>query len=296
VIYGGTSVFIPMFNPEGVMRLIEAHGVTDTLMVPTMIGLCFADTGYRPERFAPLERLVYGASPMPEAILDRLQRDHPNLALIQGYGMTEACSTATLLLAEDHQPGSPRLRSVGRPALGTRITIQDAAGNALPRGEIGEVCIRSGNLMREYWNKPEATEEVFRGGWYHTGDAGYMDDGGYVFLVDRVKDMIVTGGENVYSAEVESAISTHPDVIQVAVIGIPHDVWGEAVHAIVVRAEGSDVTADAIIAHARDAIAGYKIPKSVDFRDEPLPLSGAMKVLKRDLRAPYWEGRGKSIG
>jgi len=295
-VLGGRTVFIPMFNPEGVMALIEAHGVTDTLMVPTMIGLCFASEGYRPERFAPLKRLVYGASPMPEAILDRLQREYPHLDLIQGYGMTEACSTATLLLAEDHQPGSPRLRSVGKPAMGTRITIQDAEGNALPRGEIGEVCIRSGNLMREYWNKPEATAEVFRGGWYHTGDAGYMDADGYVFLVDRVKDMIVTGGENVYSAEVESVISTHPEVVQVAVIGIPHDVWGEAVHAIVVRSSGATVTADVIIAHARESIAGYKVPKSVDFRDEPLPLSGAMKVLKRDLRAPYWEGRGKSIG
>jgi acyl-CoA synthetase (AMP-forming)/AMP-acid ligase II len=150
--------------------------------------------------------------------------------------------------------------------------------------------------MREYWNKPEATAEALRGGWYHSGDAGYLDPDGYLFLVDRVKDMIVTGGENVYSAEVESAISTHPHVAQVAVIGIPHDVWGEMVHAIVVRTPGSEVTEEEIIAHARDSIAGYKVPKSVHFRDEPMPLSGAMKILKRDLRAPYWEGRGKSIG
>jgi long-chain acyl-CoA synthetase len=151
--------------------------------------------------------------------------------------------------------------------------------------------------MREYWNKPEATEEAFRGGWYHTGDAGYLDEHGYLFLVDRVKDMIVTGGENVYSAEVESAISTHPAVAQVAVIGIPHERWGEAVHAIVVTTEASEeVTAEAIIEHARASIAGYKVPKSVEFRAEPLPLSGALKVLKRDLRAPHWEGREKRIG
>jgi len=296
VVRGGRIVFIPMFNPAGVVDLIEAHGVTDTLMVPTMIGLCFADPGFRPERLAPLKRLVYGASPMPEAILDRLQRDLPDLELIQGYGMTEACSTLTILLNEDHQPGSKRLRSVGKAALGIRLSIQDEAGNRLPRGEIGEVCTQGGHLMREYWNKPEATAEVFRGGWYHTGDAGYLDEDGYLFLVDRVKDMIVTGGENVYSAEVESAISTHPEVAQVAVIGIPHDVWGETVHAIVVRTEGSEVDAEAIIAHARVSIAGYKVPKSVDFRDEPMPLSGAMKILKRDLRAPYWKGRDKTIG
>jgi acyl-CoA synthetase (AMP-forming)/AMP-acid ligase II len=225
-----------------------------------------------------------------------LQRELPGTQLIQGYGMTEGCSTATLLLDEDHKPGSPRLRSVGKPALGVRITIQDEAGRILPRGEIGEVCIRGGHLMREYWNKPEATAEALRGGWYHSGDAGYLDPDGYLFLVDRVKDMIVTGGENVYSAEVESAISTHPQVAQVAVIGIPHDVWGEMVHAIVVRTPGAEVTEEEIIAHARDSIAGYKVPKSVHFRDEPMPLSGAMKILKRDLRAPYWEGRGKSIG
>jgi long-chain acyl-CoA synthetase len=296
VAYGGRFVSIPAFQPEGVMASIESHQVTDTLMVPTMIGLCFASESYRPERLASLERLVYGASPMPEAILNKLQTDLPELRLVQGYGMTEACSTVTLLQSEDHRPGSPRLRSVGKPALGIRISIRNEEGEELPRGEIGEVCTRGGHLMREYWNKPEATAEAFRGGWYHTGDAGYVDEDGYLFLVDRVKDMIVTGGENVYSAEVESAISTHPSVEQVAVIGIPDDVWGERVHAIVVPVPGADVSQEEIIAHARASIAGYKVPKSVEFRAEPLPLSGAMKVLKRDLRAPYWEGRGKSIG
>ncbi len=294
--YGGRVVFIPMFNPDQVMDLIEEHGVTDTLMVPTMIGMCLASERYRPERLASLRQLIYGASPMPAAILAQLQRDLPELQLIQGYGMTESCSTVTLLLPEDHEPGSPRLRSVGKPALGIQVSTQDEGGNVLPRGQIGEVCVRGGQLMREYWNKPDATEEVFQGGWYHTGDAGYIDEDGYLFLVDRVKDMIVTGGENVYSAEVESAISTHPGVAQVAVIGIPHERWGEAVHAIVVPAPGVEVTVEVIIEHARASIAGYKVPKSVDFREEPLPLSGAMKVLKRDLRAPYWEGREKKIG
>ena len=294
--YGGRMVFIPIFNPEQVIALIEEHQVTDTLMVPTMIGMCLASEGYRPERLASLRRLVYGASPMPEATLHQVQADLPSLQLIQGYGMTEACSTVTLLLPEDHVPGSPLLRSVGKPALGIQVSSQDETGRVLPRGQIGEVCVKGGQLMREYWNKPDATAEVFRGGWYHTGDAGYVDEDGYLFLVDRVKDMIVTGGENVYSAEVESAISTHPGVAQVAVIGIPHDRWGEAVHAIVVTYPGIEITAEVIIAHTRESIAGYKVPKTVDFREEPLPLSGAMKVLKRDLRAPYWKGRDKGIG
>ncbi len=294
--FGGRIVFIPMFNPDGVLDLIEEHKVTDTLMVPTMIGLSLASEKYRPERLASLRMLTYGASPMPEATLNKLLTDLPEVQLTQGYGMTEACSTVTLLLAEDHKPGNPRLRSVGKPAMGVRVTAQDEDGKILPRGEIGEVCLQGGQLMNEYWNKKEATDEVFRGGWYHSGDAGYVDEDGYVFLVDRVKDMIVTGGENVYSAEVESAISTHPAVAQVAVIGIPDAKWGEAVHAIVVPKPDAEVTAEEIVSHARNEIAGYKVPKTVDFREEPLPLSGAMKVLKKDLRAPYWEGHDKNIG
>ncbi|MET0160825.1 MAG: AMP-binding protein, partial [Acidimicrobiales bacterium] len=213
----------------------------------------------------------------------------------QGYGMTEASAVLTFLTAEDHFTGGERLRSAGRPVPGVLLSIQDADGNPVAKGEPGEVCAKAGNFMREYWNKPEATEEVFRGGWYHTGDAGYLDDNGYLFLVDRVKDMIVTGGENVYSAEVESAISKHEAVAQVAVIGIPHETWGEQVHAIVVLVDGVDATEDDIRDFAKESIAGYKVPKSVEFRAEPLPLSGAMKVLKKDLRAPYWEGKERAV-
>jgi long-chain acyl-CoA synthetase len=295
-ITGARTVIIPMFEPEAVLKLIEEHQVTDTVMVPTMIGLCLAAKGYSPARLASLQMLIYGASPMPAATLKQIHIDLPNLSLVQGYGMTEACSTATILPAEDHIPGSPRLASVGRPVMGVRISIQDETGCKVPQGEIGEVCLRGGNLMREYWNKPEATAEVFRDNWYHSGDAGYIDEDGYLFLVDRVKDMIVTGGENVYSAEVESAISTHPAVAQVAVIGIPNERWGEAVHAVIVVAPNATLTEDEIVAYTRESIAGYKVPKSVSFRTEALPLSGAMKVLKRDLRAPYWAGHEKQIG
>jgi long-chain acyl-CoA synthetase len=292
---GGSSTFVPSFEPAAVMTAIETHDVTMTVMVPTMIGLMMMHPEYDPKRLQSLEVLTYGASPMPQAILERVLSDFPEVAIYQGYGMTEASAVLTVLGPKEHRQGGAVLRSAGRAVPGVSLSIQDEDGRVLPTGQAGEVCARAGNFMREYWNKPEATAEAFRGGWYHSGDAGYLDENGYLFLVDRVKDMIVTGGENVYSTEVENAIATHPAVAQVAVIGIPHDVWGEAVHAIVVPREGHDVDEAAIIDHARDLIAGYKLPKTVEFRAEPLPLSGAMKVLKKDLRAPYWEGHGRAV-
>ena len=285
---GGLSVCIPMFEPKAVLEAVEANAVNWTVMVPTMISMVLDHPEFRPERFASMRDLVYGASPMPAALVDRLIRTIPDLNIWQGYGMTESASVLTVLDAEDHRRGGDRLRSAGRPAMGVIVSIQDEHGQILGAGAEGEVCARAGNLMNEYWHRPEETADAFRGGWYHTGDAGHLDDEGYLFLVDRVKDMIVTGGENVYSVEVENAISTYPGVSQVAVIGIPDPKWGEAVHAIVVMDKGSNATSEQIQDHAREKIAGYKVPKSIEFRADPLPLSGAMKVLKRELRAPYW--------
>lgn len=293
---GGLQVIIPMFDPAGVPALIEAHKVTTTVMVPTMINMMINHPDFQPEKIQSLTNLTYGASPMPPDTLATLKKITPELELTQGYGMTESCSLLTFLTAKDHTKGGDRLRSVGRPVSGVELSIQGEDGTILPQGEIGEVCGKGGNFMNEYWNKVDATSEAFRDGWYHTGDAGYLDEGGYLFLVDRVKDMIITGGENVYSAEVENAISDHPAVAQVAVIGIPHDTWGEAVHAIVVLHADVTIDGEELIEHARGNIAGYKVPKTVAFREEPLPLSGAMKVLKQELRKPYWEGRDKAIG
>jgi long-chain acyl-CoA synthetase len=292
---GGLSTFIPLFDPKAVLDAIETHRVTMTVMVPTMIGMLFAHPDFAPERLASLEVLTYGASPMPIPLLEKLFAALPNVDLYQGYGMTESSAVLTSLGPAEHRRGSELLKSAGRPVLGVVLSIQDGAGNILPLGEAGEVCARAGNFMREYWQRPKETEEAFRGGWYHTGDAGYLDEHGYLFLVDRVKDMIVTGGENVYSAEVESVVASHPAVAQVAVIGIPDEQWGEAVHAVVVAREGMTVSADELRAWARERIAGYKVPKSVEFRDEPLPLSGALKVLKRELRDPYWEGHDRAV-
>jgi long-chain acyl-CoA synthetase len=292
---GGTSVFLSLFDPARTLELCEQHAVTQTVMVPTMIGMLLNHPDFRPERLASLRALTYGASPMPAALLEQLLVAFPRLNIFQGYGMTESSAVLTALGPEEHRAGGARLRSAGRPLPGVVLSIQDATGRPLAQGETGEVCARAGNFMREYWKQPEATADAFRGGWYHSGDAGYIDPDGYLFLVDRVKDMIVTGGENVYSVEVENAIASHPAVQQVAVIGIPSETWGEAVHAVVVVREGASVTEAEIIEHARERIAGFKVPKSVEVRAEPLPLSGAMKVLKRELRAPYWAGRDRAV-
>ncbi len=289
-VLGGQLLTVPFFDPPAVVAAIEAHQVSNTVMVPTMIAMTLAHPAYAPERLASLRRLTYGASPMPRPVLDRLRADQPQIELYQGYGMTESAALVCVLMPEDHLR-EDKLASAGRPVAGTVVSIQDPTGTPLPVGQIGEVCVRGGQFMREYWRRPDETETALSGGWYHSGDAGYLDDEGFLFLVDRTKDMIVTGGENVYSTEVEQALASHPAVAQVAVIGIPDEVWVEAVHAVVVLTPEHTVTQAELIEHCRPLIAGYKLPKTVDFRAEPLPLSGAMKVLKRELRAPYWDGR-----
>jgi acyl-CoA synthetase (AMP-forming)/AMP-acid ligase II len=260
-----------------------------------MVAMHLDHPEFGPERLASLHALTYGASPMPTALLERVQEVLPDVDLYQGYGMTENCGLLTCLGPEEHRRGGELLRSAGRPMPGSVVSIQNDAGEVVPARETGEVCARAGNYMREYWNRPEETATAFRDGWYHTGDAGYLDEEGYLYLVDRVKDMIVTGGENVYSAEVENAIASHPGVAQVAVIGIPSEQWGEAVLAIVVPKPDLTLTEAEIKAWTRERIAGYKVPKTVEFRSEPLPLSGAMKVLKRVLRSPYWEGHDRAV-
>jgi acyl-CoA synthetase (AMP-forming)/AMP-acid ligase II len=293
--FGVPSVILPAFHPTAAVQAMEKHGVGATVMVPTMIQMLLDDPTFNPQRVASWRRLVYGASPMPAGLLGRLLGLLPELDVIQGYGMTEGATILTTLSNRDHRSGPELWASAGRPLPGVDLCIQDGDGQLLDRGAIGEVCARGGNFMQGYWHKPDETTTALRGGWYHSGDAGYLDHRGYLFLVDRLKDMIVSGGENIYCVEVESAISTHPAVSQVAVIGIPDDRWGEAVHAIVVPKQGCPLTAAEVIEHTRGLIAGYKTPKSVDIRTDPLPLSPAMKVLKRELRAPFWQGHERAI-
>lgn len=292
---GATSVSVPLFDPELVLDVIEGQRIDTTMMVPAMMTMLEQAPKFSPARLRRLRQLVYGAAPMSPSVLEHWLAMLPETDFFQGYGMTEAASVLTFLGPTEHRGDSPALGSAGRPVVGVQIRITDSLGNEVPKGEAGEVCARGGNLMREYWRKPQETEEVFRDGWYRTGDVGFVDESGLLHLTDRVKDMIVTGGENVYSTEVENVLATHPAVDQVAVIGIPSEAWGEAVHAIVVLKENARATAEELLEHCRKFLAGFKVPKSVEFHDGTLPLSGAFKPLKRELRRRYWEGHERRV-
>jgi long-chain acyl-CoA synthetase len=283
--FGTEATVIPAFEPGAFMSAVGKHGVTETVLVPTMIAMILRHPEYAAERLSSLRRIGYGGMAMPHALLAKLQESSPDIELLQGYGMTEACPTLTFLTAEDHRKGEDKRHSVGRPLPGVQVAVFDPDGNRMPTGEVGEVCARGGNIMTGYWNDPDATAKVFRDGWYRTGDLGRFDEDGYLYLVDRVDDMIVTGGENVYSIEVENALATYPGVVQVAVVGLPDDVWGTRVHGIVVLApDAAGTTEEQLAEHARKAIAGYKVPKTWELRTDPLPVSGAGKPLKRELR------------
>jgi long-chain acyl-CoA synthetase len=220
----------------------------------------------------------------------------PKVKFSQVYGMTELSPAATMLRPEDHREGpAHRLRSAGKAVTGVDLRVVDSDDNTKPTGEVGEIIVRGPNVMKGYWRQPEQTEQALRNGWMHTGDAGYLDADGYLYVVDRTKDMIVSGGENVYSAEVENAVGQHPAVRQCAVIGVPSDKWGEAVHAVVVPREGQTVDPEEIIGHCRSLIAGYKCPRSVEVRQDDLPLSAVGKVDKVTLRAPHWQGRTRQV-
>jgi acyl-CoA synthetase (AMP-forming)/AMP-acid ligase II len=290
---GSTHVIVPMFNPTEVMAAIAEHQVTDALLVPTMIQMLVDDPGVADNDMSSLVHLVYGASPISEAVLDRARKVFPAAGFTQAYGMTELSPCATLLTPADHD--DPALhRSAGRAAPHVEVRIVDPDDIEVGRGEVGEIVVRGDNVMLGYWNRPEDTAAAVRDGWMHTGDGGRMDENGYVFIVDRIKDMIITGGENVYSAEVENALASHPAVAACAVIGVPDSDWGERVHAVVVLLPGQQATGDEIRAHCKTLIAGYKAPRSVDFVDA-LPLSGAGKILKRELRKQYWDDAGNQV-
>ena len=282
--HGGLTVVLPAFEAGAVNAAIREHSITAIGAVPTMLAMMMQHPSYEPSMMASLELAMYGAAPMPPELLQRWMSAYPHLEFFQAYGMTECAATVTGLLAEDHRRGGDILRSVGRPMPGCLIDIRDPeSGVPVPQGETGEIYVKCGSVMTGYWNKPAATAAAIVDGWYRTGDAGRLDPEGFLFMADRVKDMIVTGAENVYSLEVENAISSHPAVVQVAVVGAPDPIWGEAVHAFVVCAPGC-VDAAELDAHVRRTISGFKVPKRWTFQTEPLPLSAAGKVLKRALR------------
>ena len=283
LLLGATHVFVPAFTPAGALATLAEQHVTDTLLVPTMIQMLVDSPEAMNADVSEVRHIMYGASPMSEAVLARARALFTGATFLQLYGMSELSPVATMLTMADHDDPVHR-SSAGRAAPHTEVKIVDEEDNEVPRGTVGQIVVRGAATMVGYWNRPKETEEALRGGWMHTGDGGYMDDDSFVFVVDRIKDMIITGGENVYSIEVENVISKHPSIATSAIIGLPDDKWGERVHAVVVLQPGAALELDDLQQFSREMIAGYKIPRSMTIVDA-LPLSAAGKVLKRDLRA-----------
>jgi acyl-CoA synthetase (AMP-forming)/AMP-acid ligase II len=291
---GARNIVLKEFDAAQVLAAIQQHRISKLFLVPTAMRLVLQLPGARRTDYDSLRYISYGASPIPLDLL-REAIEVFQCGFVQLYGMTETTGGATYLPPQDHDVrGNERMRSAGKPFPGVSIKVVDVDGTPLPPRVMGEICIRSPANMVGYWNLPEVTARTLVDGWVHTGDAGYLDEDGYVYVLDRARDLILSGGENISPAEVESAIFGHPAVADVAVIGVPDERWGEAVKAMVVLKPGVEATAAEIIAYARERIAGYKLPKSVDFIAE-LPRNPSGKVLKRELRKPYWAGLDRRI-
>ena len=300
-IVAGSNYFLPAFEPKQVLATIEAEQIQKMLMVPTMINMVVHHPALAEHDLGCLETVMYGASPMPESVIRQALKVLPTTRFCQAYGQTEAAPILTMLRPEYHtvdaaSPFAGKLKSAGQAVPGVELAVLDEHDQPVAVGEVGEVCARGPNVMLGYRNLDEQTASTLRDGWLHTGDGGRLDEDGYLFIVDRVKDMIISGGENVYSAEVENVLFQHPAVAQCAVIGVPDEKWGERVHAIVLLKDGETASDGDLINHCKREIAGYKCPRSIAFTDQPLPLSGAGKILKTELRKPYWEGSDRNVG
>jgi long-chain acyl-CoA synthetase len=299
---GGCHTILDRFSPVSVLETVQRERVTDVALVPTMVNAVLQVPNLRDYDLATMRQLLYGASPMPVPLLKRAMELFP-CDFLQAYGMTETSPALTRLTPDDHRRGvaapgtvwERRLASAGQADVGVDLRVVDAAGEDVVPGVVGEIIARGPNIMRGYWNQPEETASVLRDGWLHTGDLATVDDSNYIYIVDRLKDMIISGGENVYSTEVEAAIYSHPAVLEAVVIGVPDVTWGERVHAVVVLKPKHEATGDDIVDVCRGRIASYKIPRSVEFADA-LPKSGAGKILKQALREPYWRSRERRVG
>lgn len=282
---GARQIALPKFQPQSFCEAVERERVTHTVLVPTMINLLTQSTEITNFDLSSLEVLAYGGSPMAPELIRRTRELLPNVKLLQVYGLSET-GFLTGLEDQDHTEG--RLLSCGKSCIGTDVEIVDKTGNSVEAGQSGELVARGANVMRGYWNQPYDTARAFQNGKFRTGDIGYRDSDGFIFILDRMKDMIVTGGENVYSGEVEAVIYQHPAVREVAVFGVPDPNWGELVTACVVRKSGAALTAEELIAHCRRTVASYKVPRRVEFSETELPKSGTGKVLKRAVRERFW--------
>jgi len=290
------QVVLPAFDELAILNAVRDEGGSEIFMVPTMIKRLIEHPRFPEYDVSTLDMVLYGAAPIDGALLVQAIQALPGAQFVQLYGMTELSPTVTALPAWCHsEPGhEDKLRSAGKPVPIAEIRITDGHGNPVPTGTAGEICVRGPMVMMGYWGKPEQTAEALRDGWLHTGDGGRFDEDGFLYIVDRIKDMIVTGGENVYSAEVENVIAQLPEVSMVGVIGVPDPQWGERVQAVVVVRPGHTLTAEQVIAHCRSQIAGYKCPRNVEFRTE-MPLSAAGKLLKHVLRTPYWKDQERNV-
>jgi acyl-CoA synthetase (AMP-forming)/AMP-acid ligase II len=290
---GVTNVVMPQFDSRGAVRLIRDVGVTTACVVPSMLRLMLAEPEAGREAFRTLRKIVYGGSPITETLLKE-SLDVFGCDFAQIYGLTETGNTAVCLPPADHVPGSLRLRAAGRPYPGIGVKVVDAGGAELPAGVTGEICLRTPARMLGYWNLPEATAGTLVDGWVHTGDAGYLDADGYVFVCDRVKDMIIVAGEKIYPAEIENALALHPAVADAAVIGVPDDRFGEAVHAFVALRQGSEAGPRDLLVFLKQRLATFKIPSRFEFVDR-VPRNPSGKILRRELREAFWSTRDRKV-
>jgi long-chain acyl-CoA synthetase len=290
---GACQVTIPKFSPQNFCETVEREHVSHTVLVPTMINLLTQFADVRKYDLTSLRHLAYGGSPMAPELIHRTREVLPDLKLVQGYGLSE---TGFLTGLRDHEHTEDRLMSCGRTCPGIEVLVVDESGKEVEAGRPGELVARGANVMRGYWNNSQETGRAFRDGMFRTGDVGYRDADGYFYILDRSKDMIVTGGENVYSGEVEAVIYEHPAILEAAVFGIPDQQWSELVMACVVLKPGKTLSADDLIAHCRRSLANYKVPRRVEFSQTELPKSGSGKILKRILRERFWAPQKRVVG
>ena len=292
-IFGCKNIIIPEVDPGLILALIESEKIELALFVPAVILFLLQHPKSEETDFTSLRQVVYGASPIAEDTLikaiETMQCD-----FWQVYGLTETCGMATTMTPEYHDPAKGKLRSCGQPYPGIEIKIVDTNNNQLGTGEVGEILIKSGTVMKSYWNRSKATAETIVDDWFYSGDAGFFDEDGFLFIHDRVKDMIISGAENIYPAEVENALMSHPQILDAAVVGIPDEKWGGTVMGFVILAEDASISEDEIIAYSREKIAGFKCPKTIKFINE-IPRNPTGKVLRRKLREPYWKGKKRNI-
>jgi long-chain acyl-CoA synthetase len=298
--HGNAHVMLKKFDPAVLLQLIEQERVGRVTLVPTMINFIINHPDIKTRDVSSLKSITYGASPMPAELLKRAMQTLPHVEFSQGYGQSESSPLLTRLSPKDHVIEGPehltrRLASCGRPIVGVELDIFDENDRPVKQGEVGEIVARGPNVMLGYWKRPEETARTLRGGWLHTGDAARMDEYGFFYIVDRTKDMIVTGGENVYSTEVENVLFKHSAIREAAVIGAPDEKWGEVVAAIVTLKPDTTVTVEELIAHCAAHLAHYKTPKLVEIKEGELPKGGTGKIDKKVLREPYWKGYTRRV-